>query len=55
MNILLNGIGGHMGREVAALCESGYRSARLVCGVDLNPCEEKSVTVYRERCTPVSL
>ncbi len=35
MNILLNGINGHMGQEVARLCGSGYRGARLLCGVDL--------------------
>ena len=34
MNILVNGISGHMGREVAALCEAGYRSANLAVGVD---------------------
>ena len=37
MNILLNGIGGHMGREVVALCEAGYRGATLVAGVDPMP------------------
>ena len=34
MNILINGILGRMGREVAALCERGYRGAALVMGVD---------------------
>ena len=34
MNVLLNGIGGHMGREVVALCDAAYRGARLVAGVD---------------------
>lgn len=34
MNILLNGICGYMGKEVAALCREGYRGARLVGGVD---------------------
>ncbi len=34
MNILVSGIGGHMGREVASLCEAGYRGAALVGGVD---------------------
>ena len=37
MNILLNGIGGHMGREVVALCEAAYRGARLAVGVDPMP------------------
>ena len=35
MNILLNGCYGFMGREVAKLCESGYRGATLAAGVDL--------------------
>ena len=35
MKILLNGILGHMGREVAKLCKSGYRGASLALGVDL--------------------
>ena len=35
MNILLNGALGQMGREVIRLCYEDYRSARLVCGVDL--------------------
>lgn len=34
MNILLNGICGHMGREVVKLCEIGYRGASLAVGVD---------------------
>ena len=34
MNILLNGISGFMGREVAKLCESSYRGASLAFGVD---------------------
>ena len=34
MNILLNGILGHMGREVVKLCDNGYRGAHLVMGVD---------------------
>ena len=36
MNILLNGISGYMGREVAKLCESNYRTASLALGVDPN-------------------
>ena len=38
MNILINGISGYMGREVAKLCLEGYRGAELVLGVD--PCGE---------------
>lgn len=34
MNILLNGISGYMGREVAKLCEKNYRGAKLALGVD---------------------
>ena len=34
MRILINGISGRMGREVAALAESGYRGAELALGVD---------------------
>lgn len=47
MNILLNGISGYMGREVAKLCKSNYRDASLAFGVD--PCGtcEGDVLVYR--------
>ena len=34
MKILVHGISGHMGREVAELCERGYRGAELSLGVD---------------------
>ncbi len=36
MNILLNGILGHMGREVVKLCDSAYRGSHLAMGVDPN-------------------
>ena len=36
MNILLNGICGHMGREVLKLANEGYRGAKLTVGVDPN-------------------
>ena len=36
MKVLISGILGHMGREVAKLCESGYRGAELFGGVDPN-------------------
>ena len=39
MNILLNGYCGFMGREVAKLCDKGFRSANLLIGVDAF-CEE---------------
>ena len=34
MKILINGYLGFMGREVAKLCENGYRGCELCCGVD---------------------
>ena len=36
MNILLNGICGHMGREVVKLADSGYRGANITVGVDIS-------------------
>ena len=47
MNILLSGIGGHMGREVVKLAKEGYRGASLACGVDPYSSEECGVTVYK--------
>ena len=46
MNILLNGICGHMGREVEKLCREGYRSAHLACGVDVNAPDGGEVAIY---------
>jgi len=43
MNVLINGILGHMGREVERLCKEGYRGASLAFGVDLNACGEDMV------------
>jgi len=37
MRILVNGLYGHMGREVAALALQGYRGASLTAGVDPHP------------------
>lgn len=34
MNILVNGILGFMGKEVRKLCDSSYRNAKFICGVD---------------------
>lgn len=34
MNILLNGICGHMGREVVKLADAGYKNSRIAVGVD---------------------
>lgn len=47
MNILLSGISGYMGREVVKLCESGYRGAKLIMGVDPNADKTGSVPVYK--------
>lgn len=45
MKILLNGISGFMGREVARLCQENYRGAELAFGVDPKGSYE-DVTVY---------
>ena len=37
MNILVNGILGHMGKIVADLCRQGYRESTLVGGIDISP------------------
>ena len=34
MRILISGLGGHMGQQVAKLCAEGCRGAELVAGVD---------------------
>ena len=47
MKILINGICGHMGREVLALCESGYRGAECVGGVDPFASGEESFPVSK--------
>lgn len=36
MNILVNGILGHMGKIVADLCRQGYRDSSLVGGIDIS-------------------
>ena len=46
MKILINGISGFMGRELAALCESGCRGAELSVGVDRAEGAYGSVAVY---------
>ena len=46
MNILINGINGHMGREVRLLCESGYRDSVLACGVDPTSTVSGEIPVY---------
>ena len=46
MKILINGFLGHMGREVAKLCEAGYRGSEAVCGVDREEDMSLSVPCY---------
>ncbi len=46
MKILINGICGFMGREVAKLCLANYRHAELVCGVDPNGTEVEGAVIY---------
>lgn len=43
MRILVNGLCGHMGREVARLAAEGYRGAELVAGADPSGAAECSV------------
>ena len=47
MKILINGICGHMGREVLALCEAGYRGAECVGGVDPFAKGNETYCVYK--------
>ena len=47
MNILLNGICGHMGQEVVKLCNAGYRGAALAAGVDAFSQGGEAVPVYK--------
>lgn len=46
MKILVNGILGRMGKEVAALCDAGYRGAVLALGVDRAEGEYGGVPIY---------
>ena len=46
MKILICGIGGRMGREVARLALTGYRGAVPVAGCDLSPVEVEAIPVY---------
>ena len=43
MRILVSGLGGAMGREVAKLALAGYRGAELVGGVSLFECDDINV------------
>ena len=46
MKILVNGISGHMGREVATLCDEGFRDSVLALGVDRAEGEWGSTHIY---------
>lgn len=48
MKILINGICGHMGREVLALCSAGYRGAVCVGGVDAFAAGGETFVVYKD-------
>lgn len=47
MKIIINGINGRMGSEVAKLALEGYRGAELIAGVDINPAA-LAVTCYAD-------
>ena len=55
MNILLNGICGHMGREVEKLCKDGYRGASLAFGVDPSATSDEKSPVYNSFNDIISL
>ena len=48
MKILVNGIRGFMGKEVAKLCVAGYRGAALAGGVDPAGIETEGAMVYTD-------
>ena len=47
MRVVINGIGGRMGKEVAKLLKSGYKNVELVAGVDINN-ESTFVSCYKK-------
>lgn len=56
MRVLINGISGHMGAEVAKLCKEGYRSSELVAGVDPTPFSENGIIwtpSFANACTDI--
>ena len=56
MRILISGLGGHMGAEVAKLCTEGFRGAELVAGVDYYNWEGSAVPCapdFESACTDV--
>lgn len=48
MKILICGIGGRMGREVARIALEGYRGASVVAGCDIASVEIENIPVYTE-------
>ena len=50
MRILVNGLYGHMGREVAKLALQGYRGAVLAAGADVNPGTDFAVPCASDIC-----
>ena len=47
MKLLVSGLNGHMGREVAALLKANYRGMELAAGVDINDIEQDGVPCAR--------
>ena len=48
MNILICGVGGRMGREVAKLAMDGVRSANVVAGFDVVPLDTREFPTYTD-------
>ena len=48
MNILICGVGGRMGREVAKLALDGVRGARVVAGFDVLPLDTREFPTYTD-------
>ncbi len=48
MNILICGVGGRMGREVARLALDGVRGAKVVAGYDLLPIDTREFVTYTD-------
>ena len=48
MKILISGLGGFMGRELANLCRKGIRGAELIGGIDINGCTDAGVPCSAE-------
>lgn len=48
LKILICGISGRMGTEVARLAEEGYRDATVVAGVDVRPVDGKPYPIYTD-------